>query len=192
LIGAFDDSKPEEPLSGKLEVEQFRLINAPAVAKLLSVALLTGIVDSLRGEGIGFDRLESDFTLKNDVLETKNATAHGSALGITAQGWISLADQTVGMRGTIVPAYAVNSILNNIPLIGTLLGGPGSGVFAATYRMTGNLDDPDISVNPLATLAPGFLRGLFGIFEGGTPKQPESVPDPSIQQEPPLPEPQRD
>jgi uncharacterized protein YhdP len=192
LNGAFDDSKPEEPLSGKLEVEQFRLINAPAVAKLLSVALLTGIVDSLRGEGIGFDRLESNFTLKNDVLETKNATAHGSALGITAQGWISLADQTVGMRGTIVPAYAVNSLLNNIPLIGSLLGGPGSGVFAATYRMTGNLDDPDISVNPLATLAPGFLRGLFGIFEGGAPKQPESVPDPSIQQEPPLPEPQRD
>jgi hypothetical protein len=96
------------------------------------------------------------------------------------------------MRGTIVPAYAVNSLLNNIPLIGSLLGGPGSGVFAATYRMTGNLDDPDISVNPLATLAPGFLRGLFGIFEGGTPKQPEPVPDPSIQQEPPLPEPQRD
>jgi hypothetical protein len=95
------------------------------------------------------------------------------------------------MRGTLVPAYAVNSILNNIPLIGTLLGGPGSGVFAATYRMTGSLDDPDISVNPLATLAPGFLRGLFGIFDGGVPQQqqPEALPDPSQEKEalPPAP-----
>ncbi len=187
LDGTYDDAKPGEPLDGKLEVESFRLVNAPAIAKLLSVALLTGILDSLRGEGIGFDRLEAPFTLKNDVLETKNSRAHGAALGLTAEGWINLRSDTIGLRGTIVPAYAVNSILGNIPLIGKLLGPEGSGVFAATYRMTGSLDDPDVSVNPLATLAPGFLRGLFGIFEGGVPQQPDALPDPS--REVPLPEP---
>lgn len=191
LTGLYDDSQPDGPLAGKLEATGFRLIKAPAIAKLLSVALLTGVLDSLRGEGIGFDRLDADFTIRKDVIESRNARAHGPALGLTAQGWISLASQTVGLRGTIVPAYAVNSILNNIPLIGPLLGGPGSGVFAATYRMTGSLDDPDISVNPLATLAPGFLRGLFGIFEGGTPKNPDAAPDPSTEQEP-LPDPRRD
>jgi hypothetical protein len=191
LAGTFDDAKPEEPLYGKLEVESFRLVKAPVIAKLLSVALLTGVLDSLRGEGIGFDRLDAPFTFKNSVIETTNARAHGAALGITAEGWINLRTDTLGLRGTIVPAYAVNSILNNIPLIGTLLGGAGSGVFAATYRMTGSLDDPDISVNPLATLAPGFLRGLFGIFEGGVPQQPDALPDPS--RDVPLPEPsQRD
>jgi uncharacterized protein YhdP len=152
------------------------------IAKLLSVALLTGILDSLRGEGIGFNRMDAAFTLRNDVIETKDAKAHGSALGITAQGWINLASQTVGLRGTIVPAYAVNSLLNNIPVIGTLLGGEGSGIFAATYRMSGDLDDPDVSVNPLATLAPGFLRGLFGIFDGGVPPQET---DPSSEREAP-------
>ena len=48
-----------------------------------------------------------------------------------------------------------------------LTGGEGEGLFAATYRAEGPLDDPKVSVNPLAALAPGFLRGLFGIFEGG-------------------------
>jgi hypothetical protein len=191
LNGLYDDSQPNSPLTGKLEAQSFRLVNAPAVAKLLSVALLTGVLDALRGEGIGFDRLDSTFTLKDDVIETKSARAHGPALGLTAEGWIHLRNQTVGLRGTIVPAYAVNSILNNIPLIGTLLGGAGSGIFAATYRMTGSLDDPDIMVNPLATLTPGFLRGLFGIFEGGVPQQPDALPDPS--RDVPLPEPsQRD
>lgn len=191
LAGTYDDGQPGEPLYGKLEVDGFRVVKAPVIAKLLSVALLTGVLDSLRGEGIGFDRLEAPFTLKNDVIETKGARAHGAAIGLTAEGWINLRSSTIGLRGTIVPAYAVNSILNNIPLIGPLLGGSGSGIFAATYRMTGSLDDPDISVNPLATLAPGFLRGLFGIFEGGVPQQPDAVPDPS--RDVPLPEPsQRD
>lgn len=189
LNGSYDDSKPESPLLGSVEVTSFRLVRAPVIAKLLSVAFLTGILDSLRGEGIGFDRMEASFTMRNDVLETSTARAHGSALGLTAQGWVNLANQTIGMRGTIVPAYAVNSILNNIPLIGTLLGGSGSGIFAATYRMTGGLEDPDIAVNPLATLTPGFLRGLFRIFEGGVPPQPEALPDPSLEREAPLPAP---
>jgi hypothetical protein len=37
-------------------------------------------------------------------------------------------------------------------------------VFAATFRMTGPREEPNIAINPVATLAPGFLRNLFGVF----------------------------
>jgi hypothetical protein len=37
-------------------------------------------------------------------------------------------------------------------------------VFAASYTLRGRLEDPDVSINPLAALTPGFLRGLFGLF----------------------------
>jgi hypothetical protein len=37
-------------------------------------------------------------------------------------------------------------------------------VFAASYALHGPLADPNVSVNPLAALTPGFLRGLFGLF----------------------------
>ena len=40
----------------------------------------------------------------------------------------------------------------------------GGGVFAASYTLRGRLEDPDVSINPLAALTPGFLRGLFGLF----------------------------
>jgi len=33
--------------------------------------------------------------------------------------------------------------------------------------MTGPMDDPEVSVNPLSVLAPGFLRNFFRIFGGG-------------------------
>jgi hypothetical protein len=42
-----------------------------------------------------------------------------------------------------------------------LLGGEGQGLFAANYQVTGSAADPQVSVNPLSALAPGFLRRLF-------------------------------
>ena len=173
IEGRYDDSQAAQgdpPLTGSALIDNFHLINAPGLAKLLSVASLTGILNILRGDGISFDRFEAPFTLKDDVLITKDVKMNGASLGFTAEGWVSFRDDTLALRGTVVPAYTINSVLGNIPLLGRLLtGGDGSGVFAATYRMTGKLDDPDVSVNPLATLTPGFLRGLFGIFESDMP-----------------------
>jgi hypothetical protein len=67
----------------------------------------------------------------------------------------------------LVPAYSVNRILGKIPLLGPILtGGEGEGLLAVTYQMAGELDDPEVSVNPLSVLAPGFLRTLFSGFGG--------------------------
>jgi hypothetical protein len=55
-----------------------------------------------------------------------------------------------------------------VPLVGRLFSPEaGGGLFAATYRVQGPLDEPTVTVNPLAALTPGFLRGLFGIFDQG-------------------------
>jgi hypothetical protein len=59
----------------------------------------------------------------------------------------------------------LNSFLGGIPVIGRLFSPErGGGLFAATYSVRGSLRDPAVTVNPLAALTPGFLRGLFGIF----------------------------
>src|SRR5690606_34039123 len=92
---------------------------------------------------------------------------------------IDFGRNAVDIEGTIAPAYVVNSILGNIPVIGDLLqGGKGEGIFAATYKARGSLDQPEITVNPLTALAPGFLRGLFDVFnnEGGA-SPPTALPE---------------
>ena len=69
-------------------------------------------------------------------------------------------------------------------IVGELFtGGEGSGVFAATYEVDGALNDPDVSVNPLAALAPGALRGLFDIFgdTDAAAQTPQSFPDSRIE-----------
>ncbi len=168
IDGKEDKTRADRAIVGKLAIEEFRVVNAPGFAKLLSVALLTGVLDSLRGDGIGFRRLDADIAWADPKIEIKDGRMHGAALGITARGQVDLAADTLDLEGTLVPAYAVNSILGNIPLIGQLLVGErGSGVFAANYRASGAMADVQTSINPLSTLTPGFLRRLFGVFSGG-------------------------
>jgi hypothetical protein len=68
------------------------------------------------------------------------------------------------LEGTIVPSYMFNSLLGHIPILGKLFSPEaGGGLIAATWRLQGPMADPAASVNPLAALTPGALRGLFGL-----------------------------
>ncbi len=65
-----------------------------------------------------------------------------------------------------MPAYALNSALGRIPLIGRLFSPErGGGLVAVDYGVSGALADPSVTVNPLSALTPGFLRGLFKMFD---------------------------
>jgi AsmA-like protein/uncharacterized protein DUF3971 len=161
----YDDAQPDRPLTGTANIEEFRIRDAPALGKLLQAMTLYGLVQVMQGPGLGFTRLIAPFRLTDDALELTDARAFSPSLGLTVKGRLDLAAQRIDMQGTIVPAYFFNSLLGNIPLVGKLFSPErGGGVFAASYAVRGRLDDPDVSVNPLAALTPGFLRGLFGLF----------------------------
>jgi hypothetical protein len=179
VSGAAEDASPGRPLVGRAEIDDFRVVGASVLARLLTLATLTGFVDVLTGEGFQFNRFESDFTKTDGRLDVKLARAHGPSIGLTGTGFVDFDDESVDIEGTIVPAYALNSIVTDIPIIGFILGGgEGEGMFAATYHATGPLEEPRISVNPLAALTPGFLRGLFNIFDGdGAPPPPSALPE---------------
>ena len=69
------------------------------------------------------------------------------------------------MTGTVVPAYFFNQLLGKLPLVGQIFSPEkGGGVFAARYSVRGKLADPQVGVNPLSALTPGFLREGFGLF----------------------------
>ncbi len=167
INGTFDDSQPTSPLDGRLKVEDFRMTEAPILARLLNVASLTGIRNTLTGRGISFTELNAPFVMERGRIEVDDARMYGSSLGLTAAGTIDTRRGLLDVRGTLVPFYTVNSVLGRIPVIGDVFSGgeKGGGLFAATYRVSGPVSDPDVSYNPLAAVAPGFLRNLFNIFE---------------------------
>ncbi|MGH6944607.1 MAG: AsmA-like C-terminal domain-containing protein, partial [Geminicoccaceae bacterium] len=166
---------PTLAAEGIFQVKDFKLLDAPALARLLTLASLTGIGNLLGGEGIFFDRLELPFTLQDRVITIDEGRMSGSQLGLTAEGRIELDPARLELDGTIVPVYTLNKVIGNIPLLGPFLtGSEGEGAFAATYSMKGDPGEPEITVNPLSVLAPGFLRELFsGLLEGSL--QPPEV-----------------
>ena len=50
--------------NSKLRIENFKVINAPGMVKLLSLADLGGLADLAQGDGITFDFLEIDMEKK--------------------------------------------------------------------------------------------------------------------------------
>jgi hypothetical protein len=109
-------------------------------------------------------RLVAPFSLKGSTISLGGARAYSPSLGFTATGQVELGAKRYNLSGTIVPAYALNTLPGRIPLIGKLFSPEkGGGLFAARYTVDGPFADPHISVDPVSALAPGFIRDLFGI-----------------------------
>jgi hypothetical protein len=163
IDGSYDDRVPNHPLSGTCEMDNFTLGNAPTVAKALAAMTLYGVVDLLHGQGLFFRKLIVPFHLADRRLTLTQARAYSASLGLTAFGSIDLPNNRFDMQGTIVPAYFFNSLLGHIPLIGKYFSPEkGGGVFAAKYELVGPIDNPQVHVDPLSLITPGFLRGMFG------------------------------
>ncbi len=176
MTGGWADNEPNATLSATAQLDGFVVRGAPAIGKVLQAMTLYGLVDALQGgAGLNFTRAEIPFTLSRDVLTLNDARAFSPSLGLTARGRILREADILDLEGTVVPAYMFNSILGNLPLLGRLFSPePGGGVFATTFRAQGAAGDPQVQVNPLATLTPGFLRGLFGLGQEPASISPRS------------------
>jgi hypothetical protein len=170
LPGRADDppavtSQPD--FQGRLVVRDFMVVNQPFLARLFSAGSLTGMADLLQGEGMRMDQMEVPFASKNNVISVHDARTRGPAIGATADGYLDRPRGVLSLKGSLVPAFGLNSVLGNIPLLGdVLVSKKGEGVFGVTYAATGDAEHPVISVNPLSMLTPGILRR---IFEGHIP-----------------------
>ncbi|MDX1710351.1 MAG: AsmA-like C-terminal domain-containing protein, partial [Rhodovibrionaceae bacterium] len=186
LRGGRPPNSPDKPLKAALSVSEFTMVEAPVMARILSIASLTGASDLLSGEGIRFTEATGNLRVKDGKISSKLLRAHGPALGLTAKGEVDLVADAIDVEGTVVPAYSVNRFLGKIPLLGRVLtGGEGEGVVAVTYKVRGPVTEPEVSVNPLSVLTPGFLRGVFNIFDGeAPPKDSEVSVYPEIQNTP--------
>jgi hypothetical protein len=155
--------------TGVLVVKNFQLTNQPLISRLFSAGSLTGLGDLMGGNGITLDEWNFPFTSKNNVIGVNGARAAGPAICATSDGYIDRPHGTLALKGSLVPACGVNSVLSNIPLLGDILASKkGEGILSATYSATGNMEQPTISTNPLSMLAPGIFRR---IFEGHIPTQ---------------------
>ena len=156
----------EKTLVGHAKIRNFNIHNTPLVAKFLTVASFSGMLDLLMGDGIAFSHLNAPFEYRNKQLMLKKAKAFGNVLGVTANGTYDRYYEDLDIRGQVAPAYSLNMILGRIPIVGNLLAGKDGTIFAADYNISGDVDDAEIDINPLSALSPNSLKetisSLFG------------------------------
>ncbi len=181
LRGTYDDKLTPPQLNARLLITDFNLQNSQILGRILSIASLTGVANALTGSGISFDKLSANMASRAGVITVDKGMANGAAIGITINGTVDTSTTKLDLNGVLVPAYALNSIVGKIPLIGALAGGEGEGLIGFNFSVKGNYAEPDVGVNPLSGLTPGFLRGIFSAFDdkksGDTKASPRKISD---------------
>ncbi len=154
----FYSLKKDGVSNSKLVIDNFKIKEIPALAKLLALASLQGIADLLTGEGIRFTDFEMNFTNQDKLMKIQEIYAIGPAISILLEGYIEK-DKLISLRGTLVPATTINRSIASIPLLGDLLIGKkvGDGVFGVSFKIKGPPKDLETTVNPIKTLTPRFI-----------------------------------
>jgi hypothetical protein len=141
-----------------LTIDNFKVKEVPAFAKLLSLASLQGIADLLTGECIIFTDFEMKFSNKKKITTIEEMYAIGPAVSILMDGYIE-SKKMISLRGTLVPATTINRSIASIPLLGNILIGKktGEGVFGVSFKIKGQQKNLKTTVNPIKTLTPRFI-----------------------------------
>ena len=85
--------------TSKLKIENFKVVNAPGVLKLLSLADLGGLADLAEGEGITFDVLEINMEKSQDELKLNEILALGPSMSVLMEGYQN--SNITSLRGTL-------------------------------------------------------------------------------------------
>ena len=145
-----------------MKIENFKVINAPGVIKLLSLADLGGLADLAEGEGLSFDTLEIDMEKSNGFLKLNEILALGPSMSVLMEGYQEKNGLT-SLRGTLVPAKTLNKIISKIPVIGNIVipKEVGEGLFGISFKMKGPKGKIKTTINPIKTLTPRFIQKII-------------------------------
>ena len=160
---AMDPPTPEQgPQEGVVNVRDFSIRGESTLEKVAANQDPSGRMPQAIGAGVSFSRMRAEFTRSPGKLNVRDGVVWGPAMGATLEGQFDYLHDDVRLRGTFVPAYALNNFLARVPIVGMILGGgQNEGVFGMTYEVVGPQGNATLRVAPMSMLAPGFLRKIF-------------------------------
>ncbi len=160
--------------AGRLYAQNFVIVNDEVVDEVLTKPQGAGQAPA---QQLQFDRMNIRFAVGGGRFVIQDALINGPLLGATLRGSIDFPNETISLGGTYVPLYGINGALGFVPILGDLLiSRSGEGLFGITFAVKGKTSKPEVLVNPMSMVAPGFLRQ---IFEFNQPGQQQTAPPPA-------------
>lgn len=156
-------------LSGKADIRNFEIVNEPRLASVVSSraagadrSLNDALNQQLDVSRVPFEHAFANVEKGPNTLRVANGVLRGPTIGVSFQGLVSDADDNIDLTGTFMPAYGINRMFGEIPLVGLLLGnGRDRALIGITFRLAGKFNEPQVQVNPISAIAPGIFRSIF-------------------------------
>ena len=159
--------------SGSLDVRNFALVNESKLQSLMSTqdgegrSLNSATRRNIDVSSAKFQRGFASILYRDGSLTVENGVVRGEQIGATFQGLVRSAKGNMAMTGTFMPAYGLNRLFGELPLIGAILGnGRDRGLVGITFKLEGPFEKPRLTVNPLSLIAPGIFRQIFEFQKG--------------------------
>jgi len=150
------------PLNSNLKLDEFRLVDAPIAAQVLTFGSLRQTLNTLKSEGLIINSFYGDLSLSGNTLSSNLLRAHGGTMGATIKGEITLDLLSLDLRGSVIPLDDISNFMGKVPVLKhVLVADEGQGIVALDYAVKGSFENPDITVNPGSLLTPGALRDIF-------------------------------
>lgn len=167
-LGTSTDSSIQR---GQLTVRNFEVRNETALSDIDRQEHSRTQKAGPRRDALVFTKFTMPFSSDKTFVRIGDSLLKGPDMGASLQGVIRKRDAAIDIGGTIIPAYALNAALSDVPLLGDILtGGKGQGVFGLNFALRGTMSQPQFIVNPVSAIAPGIFRRLFDI--GGNYPEP--------------------
>ncbi len=163
-------AKGNDPLRGQIDARDFWIVNEPRLEALVSTApegddgrsLNQAVKRDIDVSKAKFEQGFAKIEKGNGYLSIADGVLRGPLIGSTFQGQLFDADGRIAITGTFMPAYGLNRLFADIPLVGFFLGnGRDRGLIGITYKLSGASKSPRLQVNPVSAIAPGIFRQIF-------------------------------
>nr|WP_249729962.1 DUF3971 domain-containing protein [Chelatococcus sp. YT9] len=154
----------DDPQNGELTIWDFSIRNDQGLQRIIAETPKQGRPGSVDPSDISFTKLKVNFTRATGRINIREGVVWGPTVGVSLEGHLDTSRDRLDLSGTYVPAYALNNIFSQLPIVGLILGGGQyEGLFAVNFRVSGTTANPVMSINPLSAIAPGIFRKFFDL-----------------------------
>lgn len=165
----------EGPYIGTVDIRDFDIVGEERLQSLVSSrpeggkSLNQAVRRDIDVGRVHFDHAYAKVDKGPGYLKLSDGIARGPLLGFAYQGTVYDDRNGMNIAGTFMPAYGLNRIFGEIPILGAILGnGRDRGLIGITFRLSGDFDDPKLEINPISIIAPGIFRSIFQFNAGDT------------------------
>lgn len=154
-------------LGGEVDAKSFTIVGEPRLKSLVGTPVTrdgqsvakAGKIDV---SAVKFQRGTAQIQKGNGFLRLGDGILRSDQMGLSYDGTLYDQKGRINMTGTFLPAYGLNRIFGEIPLIGEILGnGRDKGLIGITFKLSGAAKSPELIVNPISLVAPGIFRQIF-------------------------------